>query len=304
MSASSSSSSQDTCGAFLDNLDRHLVYFPNPASGSMQGLDASSTPTPSVGNQIGRFRLTPAGLCVNWYSEASLWLQCINREVDRVLTNSETGVATSASTFEAYISPLLMSTWSWNVNAFNRSESSDLILRAMFSSDDDINGSKVASYLHNFMGARVADKLLWALGDNRFPCNRRTFFKPSTVAHHPTISAFEESLSAWQADVFSFVDAYKKYRMHQPNTVDFMLTGTEASMSVGERIWRACGNVSGSRLVSTVLEKILQASAGLCGLVNVSLSYRSIVFNCEYICCNSYRFVKILSSLTELDVRA
>ena len=92
--------------------------------------------------------------------------------------------------------------------------------------------------------------------------------------------------------------------MHQLNTVDFMLTGTEASMSVGERIWRVCGNVSGSCLVSTVLEKILQASTGLCGLVNVSLSYRSIVFNCEYICCNSYRFVKILSSLTELDVRA
>ena len=276
MSASSSSGSQDTCGALLDNLDRHLVYFPNPGSGSLLGHVASSTSTPSVGNQIGRFRLTPAGLCVNWYSKASLWLKCINREVDWISSNSETGVATSpSSTFEAYISPLLMSTWSWNVNAFNRSESSDLTLRAMFGSDDNVNGSKVASYLHNFMGARVADKLLWALGDSRFPCNHCTFFKSSNIAHHPTISAFEESLSAWQSDVFSFVNAYKNYHVQRLNNVDFMLTGTDASMSVGERIWRACGNVTGARLVSTVLEKILQAAAGLCGLVNVS-SFTSV----------------------------
>ena len=145
----------------------------------------------------------------------------------------------------------------------------------MFGSDDDVNGSKVASYLHNFMGARVADKLLWVLGDSRFPCNRRTFFKSSNIAHHPTISAFERSLSAWQSDVFSFVNTYKNYHVQHLNNVDFMLTGTDVSMSVGKRIWRACGNVTGARLVSTVLEKILQAAAGLCGLVNVS-SFTSV----------------------------
>ena len=130
------SGSQDTCGTLLDNLDRHLVYFPNPGSGSLHRCVTSSMSTPSIGNQIGHFRLTPAGLCVNWYSKASLWLNCINREVDRISSNSETGVATSpSSTFEAYISPLLMSTWSWNVNVFNHSESSDLTLRVMFGSE-------------------------------------------------------------------------------------------------------------------------------------------------------------------------
>ena len=75
--------------------------------------------------------------------------------------------------------------------------------------------------------------------------------------------------------MFSFVNAYKNYHMQRPNNVDFMLTGTDASMLVGERIWRVCGNVTGARLVSTVLEKVLQAAAGLCGLVNVS-SFTSV----------------------------
>ena len=75
--------------------------------------------------------------------------------------------------------------------------------------------------------------------------------------------------------MFSFVNAYKNYCVQHPNNVDFMLTGTDASMSVGERIWHVCGNVTGARLVSTVLEKILQATTGLCGLVNVS-SFTSV----------------------------
>ena len=52
--------------------------------------------------------------------------------------------------------------------------------------------------------------------------------------HHPTISTFEESLSAWQSDVFSFVNAYKNYYVQCPNNMDFMLTGTNVSMSVGK----------------------------------------------------------------------
>ena len=52
--------------------------------------------------------------------------------------------------------------------------------------------------------------------------------------HHPTISTFEESLSAWKTDVFSFVNIYKNYHVQHLNNVDFMLTGTDASMSVGE----------------------------------------------------------------------
>ena len=75
--------------------------------------------------------------------------------------------------------------------------------------------------------------------------------------------------------MFSFVNAYKNYHVQHPNNVDFILTGTDVSMSVGKRIWRACGNITGARLVSTVLEKVLQAAAGLCGLVNVS-SFTSV----------------------------
>ena len=279
----------NVCEALLVNLDRHLVYFPKLPSGSMVQSTGSAESHPSVANDVARFRLTPAGLCVNWYTEPSAWFRSINHEVARLSANTERDVtASSSSSVVTFVAPLLMSTWSWNAYDFNRSESSDMMHRVMFGSDGDVTGSKAAVYLHNFMQARVADKLLWSTGDSPVLCNRCSFVSPVSLAQHLTIASFDSSMSSWQDDVSSFVHAYRSYRTQHPNNVDFMLTGTSSSMSVGERIWRASENLSASRLVTTVLEKLLHAAAGLFGLVNVSIVlfiYLFIIFIYVFVRC-------------------